>query len=130
MCVVTLAVGAPIVMLKLFNSGSADYNDRKGVFCVDDPFQGTVLYRADTETRVRTFNVKLTKAAARPRQVCFADDCSSVVSGSDHGLVYVFDRRTGEVTDTLRVDANDWVQTVTVRLGVVFRRIKLIYRLV
>ncbi|KAJ7429427.1 quinon protein alcohol dehydrogenase-like superfamily [Mycena galericulata] len=43
----------------------------------------------------------------------FADDCSSVVSGSDHGVVYVFDRRTGAVTDTLRVDPNDWVQTVT-----------------
>ncbi|KAJ7253303.1 WD40-repeat-containing domain protein [Mycena haematopus] len=93
--------------------GSADYNQRRGVFCIDDPFQGTVLYRADTETRVRTFEVKLTKPSPRPRQVCFADDCSSVVSGSDHGVVYIFDRRSGETVDTLRIDANDWVQTVT-----------------
>lgn len=94
--------------------GSADYNHRKGVFCVDDPFQGTVLYRADTEARIRTFEVKITKPATRPRQVCFADDCSSVVSGSDHGVVYVFDRRTGQITDMLHVDPSDWVQTVTV----------------
>ncbi|KAJ7429424.1 WD40-repeat-containing domain protein [Mycena galericulata] len=93
--------------------GAADYNERKKVFCVDDIFQGPALYRADSETRVRTFEVKLTKPCPRPRQVCFADDCSSVVSGSDHGVVYVFDRRTGAVTDTLRVDPNDWVQTVT-----------------
>ncbi|KAJ7500683.1 WD40-repeat-containing domain protein [Mycena galericulata] len=93
--------------------GAADYNERKKVFCVDDIFQGPALYRADSETRVRTFEVKLTKPCPRPRQVCFADDCSSVVSGSDHGVVYVFDHRTGAVTDTLRVDPNDWVQTVT-----------------
>ncbi|KAJ7117280.1 WD40-repeat-containing domain protein [Mycena crocata] len=93
--------------------GSADYRLRKGVYCVDDPFQGIVLFRAENDNRIRTFEVKLTRENQRPRQVCFTDDCSTVMSGSDHGMVYVFDRRTGDVTDTLRVDASDWVQTVT-----------------
>ncbi|KAJ6498487.1 WD40-repeat-containing domain protein [Mycena vitilis] len=93
--------------------GSVDYNSRRGVFCLDDPFQGTVLYRINDEARVRVFENKLTKPSARPRQVCFGDNCSSVVSGSDHGVVYVHDRRSGEVTDALRVHPNDWVQTVT-----------------
>jgi 6-phosphogluconolactonase (cycloisomerase 2 family) len=104
-----------IVVLIIMFSGSADYSDRKGVFCVDDPFQGIVLFRADSDARVRTFEIKLTRPSTRPRQFCFADDCSLVISSSDHGLMYVFDRRTGEVTDSLRVDANDWVQSVTVR---------------
>ncbi|KAJ7080660.1 WD40-repeat-containing domain protein [Mycena belliarum] len=81
-------------------------------------YNGPALYRfdKDKEHRVKTFEVKNTKPFPRPRQVCFADDCSSIVSGSDHGVVYVFDRRTGHTMDILRVDPNDWVQTVTVRL--------------
>ncbi|KAF8143417.1 WD40-repeat-containing domain protein [Mycena galopus ATCC 62051] len=93
--------------------GSADYNDRTGAFCIDDAFQGAALYKSDSETRVHTFAVKLTQPNVLPRKVCFADNFGSVVSGSDHGLVYVFDRRTEEVTDTLFVDPADWVQTVT-----------------
>lgn len=98
-------------------SGSADYNDRTGAFCIDDAFQGAALYKSDSETRVHTFAVKLTQPNVLPRKVCFADNFGSVVSGSDHGLVYVFDRRTEEVTDTLFVDPADWVQTVTVSLS-------------
>jgi hypothetical protein len=44
-----------------------------------------------------------------------------IVSGSDHGIVYVFDRRSGERLDELQVDAGDWVQTVLVRLTCHFR---------
>ncbi|KAJ7612054.1 hypothetical protein DFH06DRAFT_1147405 [Mycena polygramma] len=95
------------------HSGSVDYNSRRGVFCLDDPFEGTVLYRINDEARVRVFENKLTKPSARPCQVCFGDNCSAVVSGSDHGVVYVHDRRSGEVTDALRIHPNDWVQTVT-----------------
>ena len=35
-----------------------------------------------------------------------------IISGSDHGIVYAFDRRTGETIDQLRVHPDDWVQTV------------------
>ncbi|KAF8162227.1 WD40-repeat-containing domain protein [Mycena galopus ATCC 62051] len=93
--------------------GSADYNDRTGAFCIDDAFQDAALYKSDSETRVHTFAVKLTQPNVLPRKVCFADNFGSVVSGSDHGLVYVLDRHMEEVTDTLFVDPADWVQTVT-----------------
>ncbi|KAJ7501704.1 quinon protein alcohol dehydrogenase-like superfamily, partial [Mycena galericulata] len=76
--------------------GDANVHSRKGFFCLDDPFQGVALYRLDDEHRVKTFEIKTTKSYARPRQVCFADDGSCVVSGSDHGTVYIFDRWTGE----------------------------------
>ncbi|KAJ7503891.1 WD40-repeat-containing domain protein [Mycena galericulata] len=93
--------------------GDANVHSRKGFFCLDDPFQGVALYRLDDEHRVKTFEIKTTKSYTRPRQVCFADDGSCVVSGSDHGTVYIFDRWTGETVDELKVGALDWAQTVT-----------------
>jgi hypothetical protein len=50
----------------------------------------------------------------RERQVVFAEDCSLIVIGSDHGFVYVFDRRSGNVLDKLEVSKHNWVQTITV----------------
>jgi hypothetical protein len=38
------------------------------------------------------------------------------VSGSDHGVVYVFDRRSGDTLDELRLDTGEWVQTVSVSI--------------
>lgn len=49
----------------------------------------------------------------RPRQVTFAEDCSVILSSSDHGVVYIFDRRSGDVVDELKV-GNDRIQAVTV----------------
>lgn len=50
----------------------------------------------------------------RERQVVFAEDCSLIVIGSDHGFVYVFDRRSGNVFDKLDVSRGNWVQTIAV----------------
>ncbi|KAJ7037649.1 WD40-repeat-containing domain protein [Mycena alexandri] len=93
--------------------GDADVNARKGLFCVDDPTQGVALYRLDNNNRVKTFEVKVTKTHPRARQVCFADDGSVIVSGSDHGVLYIFDRWTGEAIDELAIGPVDWLQTVT-----------------
>ncbi|KAJ7478509.1 hypothetical protein FB451DRAFT_1172841 [Mycena latifolia] len=49
----------------------------------------------------------------------YHDGQISVVSGSDHGVVYVFDHWTGQTSNILHVDLTDWVQTVTVRLKLV-----------
>jgi len=84
----------------------------KGVFAIDDPAQGVGLYRMDC-IRLRTFPVKVHKTW-RPRQICFGEDCKLIISGSDHGVVYVFDRRSGEAVDELTVGRNEWVQTVLV----------------
>ncbi|KAJ7740784.1 WD40-repeat-containing domain protein, partial [Mycena olivaceomarginata] len=93
--------------------GHASINSRKGLLCVDDPFQGVAIYRLDDEHRVSTFNIKVTQPEPRPRQVRFANDGGFVVSGSDHGVVYIFDRWTGEILDArdgygrLGADRND-----------------------
>ncbi|KIK54518.1 hypothetical protein GYMLUDRAFT_63121 [Collybiopsis luxurians FD-317 M1] len=92
--------------------GSADVDLTKNRYITDDPSQGVGLFRLDGG-RLKTFEVKETKGW-RPRQVTFADEGKTVVSGSDHGRVYVFDRRSGEVVDELSIGSENWVQTVLV----------------
>ncbi|KAJ7041704.1 hypothetical protein C8F04DRAFT_1252631 [Mycena alexandri] len=89
----------------------AALGNHKNVLCMDDPSSGTNLYRLEDHTRVKTFLVPVTKQS-RPHQVALLEECKFVVSGSDHGIVYVFDRRSGKIIDKLRVDAREWVQTV------------------
>ncbi|KAE9393898.1 hypothetical protein BT96DRAFT_923807 [Gymnopus androsaceus JB14] len=101
-----MAVGGPMYVQVYFSFLDAG----KGVFAIDDPAQGVGLYRMDC-TRLRTFPVKVHKTW-RPRQICFGEDCKLIISGSDHGVVYVFDRRSGEAVDELTEGRNEWVQTV------------------
>jgi hypothetical protein len=82
------------------------------VFCLDDPLQGVGLYRLDSGARIRTYPVAA-KKTPRPRQVTFAEDCSVILSGSDHGIVYIFDRRSGHTVDMLKAGDNR-VQAMTV----------------
>ncbi|KAJ7176584.1 WD40-repeat-containing domain protein [Mycena filopes] len=97
------------------NISDAALHREGAALCMDEPSTGVNLYRMDQFVLVKTFPVKVTKAAMRSRQVAFVDEHNkeyqSVVSGSDHGVVYVFNRRSGEAEE-LRVHANDWVQTV------------------
>ncbi|KAJ7241236.1 hypothetical protein B0H12DRAFT_1237114 [Mycena haematopus] len=92
--------------------GDVDVHSRKGLFCIDDPHQGVAIYRLDDHRRVKTMEVKRTREHPRPRQVCFSEDGGSVVIGSDHGVVYVFDRWTGETVGELETGDANWVQTV------------------
>ncbi|KAJ7632348.1 WD40-repeat-containing domain protein [Roridomyces roridus] len=86
----------------------------KGVVCMDDPFSGTNLYRLDDHSRIKSFRISKKRGRGkRIRQVALLNECTSIVSGSDHGIVYIFDRRTADITDRLSINADDWVQAVT-----------------
>lgn len=50
----------------------------------------------------------------RPRQVSFAESGLAIISGSDHGVVYVFETRTGDVLQKLQVGVSQWVQAIAV----------------
>jgi hypothetical protein len=80
---------------------------------LDDPSQGVALYKLAGSERVRTFYVSSDEH--RSRNICFHDGGKAIISGSDHGEIYVFDRRTGEVNDVIDTGYKDWVQSVTVR---------------
>ncbi|KAJ6618303.1 hypothetical protein B0H10DRAFT_2217827 [Mycena sp. CBHHK59/15] len=93
----------------LWTIGALIHSQR--VLCMDEPSSGTNLYRLEDHTCVKTFPVSVTKQQ-RLRQVDFLDECGFILSGSDHGVVYVFDRRSGDIVEELRVDPHEWVQTV------------------
>ncbi|KAK0487937.1 WD40-repeat-containing domain protein [Armillaria novae-zelandiae] len=97
--------------------GHAAITTTKDVICIDDPAEGAAIYKLqDGAPRVRTFAVPV-KKSRRPRQVAFGEGGKVVVSGSDHGVVYVYERRTGAKMNELKVDHEDWVQTLaTMRL--------------
>src|ERR1700761_1488918 len=80
-----------------------------GVICVNDPAAGVHLYRLTGEL-VKSFHVPV-KKSRRIRQVGLLDANHAVVSGSDHGVLYVYTRRNNLLTK-LHVDASEWVQTV------------------
>ncbi|KAJ3791428.1 hypothetical protein GGU11DRAFT_761613, partial [Lentinula aff. detonsa] len=50
--------------------------------------------------------------AVKLRFVAFHDGNSAIVTGSDHGKVYIFDRRTGNIIDTIYIGVDDWVQSI------------------
>ncbi|KAK7446672.1 hypothetical protein VKT23_014367 [Stygiomarasmius scandens] len=78
---------------------------------LDDVTQGVALYKLSTPDRVKTFAVPCDER--RSRSVSFHDDGSKIVCGSDHGNIYIFDRRTGLVHDIIFIGTKDWVQSVT-----------------
>ena len=88
-------------------------DDRRVTICIDDANSGAILYRLDDHERLKTLPVPNYKSR-RPRQVRFADDSKAIVIGSDHGMVYVFDRRDGQVIDKLALKNPGWVQTIAV----------------
>ncbi|KAJ7036031.1 WD40-repeat-containing domain protein [Mycena alexandri] len=93
--------------------GDAAFNWRDGVFCLDDPEAGPALFRLTDQVKARLYEIDRTRRIGRPRKVCFGEQGTTVVSGSDHGSVYVFDTRSGEKLATLSVGSSEWVQVVT-----------------
>jgi len=97
------------------SSGDAAFNWKDGVFCLDDPMSGPSLFRFSDQTKTRTYEIKHIRKNNRPRNVRFGDQGSTLICGSDHGCVYVFDTRSGEKLAALSVGTTEWVQVIAVR---------------
>lgn len=96
-------------------SGDACIEPGNTSMITDDPSSGVDLHRLDHNghQKVKSFKIPITKKM-RVRKVCFANKYGELVGGSDHGVIYVFDRRDGTTVDELKIDASEWAQTVTV----------------
>ncbi|KAJ7193738.1 WD40-repeat-containing domain protein [Mycena pura] len=91
--------------------GDVAVDEARGLVCLDDPSMGVNVYRLGDHTLIKSFPVPV-RTLTRIRQVRFLNTCTSIVSGSDHGVVYIFDRRTGALVSELRVHPDEWVQTI------------------
>lgn len=97
-----------------FYSGHAAVYQKRGIFVVDNATDGFTLYRLEGKGEpVRTFATAVPSISV-PKQVAFGEEGKIVVGGSDNGLVYIFDRKTGDILETLRHADAGLVQTITV----------------
>ncbi|KIY60650.1 hypothetical protein CYLTODRAFT_495558, partial [Cylindrobasidium torrendii FP15055 ss-10] len=95
--------------------GGACLNAQQDAIVVDDVSQGPVLLRMSNGALAitKTFNIACTRLTCKARNVAFhLDNCTAIVVGSDHGLVYVLDVRTGAEIDVLETGKSAWVQTL------------------
>lgn len=100
---------------QLLPSGDAVVNWREGLLCIDDPAAGPSLFRLTDQTKVRLLEIpKEWPREWRARNVRFTEGGLVVVSGSDHGVVYVFETRSGNLLQKLDIGVSQWVQGVAV----------------
>jgi hypothetical protein len=86
---------------------------RRNLFVIDNTIDGFNLYHLDDASYIRNFHTgNPIKNVAK--QVAFGEDDRIIVGGSDHGVVYVFDRKSGSPLGVLQHAKDGQVQTVTV----------------
>jgi hypothetical protein len=94
-------------------SGGVDLCNRDKLVVVDSVLAGFNLHKLDKMTFVRNFPTRKPKLDYG-KQVCFVEDCRAIVGGSDHGMVYIFNRETGATIDMLLHALQGMVQTIAV----------------
>ena len=88
-------------------------NYDQGLFAIDNVAQGFSLYMLEDMQFLHEYLTgKLTKCF--PKQVEFGEDSHVLVGGSDHGTIYVFDRKTALVVETLQHEDDGLSQALTV----------------
>ena len=86
---------------------------RRGQFVVDNATDGFSLYDLETADFIRKYATGIPKRTY-PKQVTFGEESRVVVGGSDHGVIYVFDRKSGRLLDVLGHAKDRLVLTVGV----------------
>jgi hypothetical protein len=81
---------------------------------VVDNSEGFDMHRLDSGQYIRTLSTGY-PLWRLPKQVIFAEDATIIVGGSDHGAIYLWDRRSGVLLAKLAHADQGLVQTVTVR---------------
>jgi hypothetical protein len=87
---------------------------------VDTILSGAALFRSGDNAKLQEFVVPRKKKEAFMKQVAFAESDKVIISGSDHGSVYVFDRKSGSLLEVLDTGNACWMQSVTVSFCIHF----------
>lgn len=82
---------------------------------VDNVGDGFNLYKLDTGVFIKTLITK-DPIKTHPKGVAFASQSLFIVGGSDHGLAYVFDRKTGDIVTTFHYASVGGAETIAVCL--------------
>ncbi|KAJ7190015.1 WD40-repeat-containing domain protein [Mycena haematopus] len=95
--------------------GHASLDSSKTAMCIGDPSCGVDVHRLEgnKHVKVKSFAIPNTKGmGSKTRGACFADQDREIVGGSDHGVVYVWDRPSGNRVAVFRIEPSGWVQAV------------------
>lgn len=84
-----------------------------GQCIVDNVGQGFDVYKLESGELLKSL-VTRDPIKTYPKSVTFADGGQIVVSGSDHNLVYIFERKTGKLVETLKHNSLNGVQIIAV----------------
>ncbi|KAG2746126.1 hypothetical protein P692DRAFT_201807355 [Suillus brevipes Sb2] len=94
--------------------GHAVVHQKCGVFIVGNTTDGFTLYHLEGKGEpLQTFVTALPSVSV-PKQVVFGEEGKVVVGGSDNGLAYIFNRKTGQVLGTLHHADAGLVQMIAI----------------
>ncbi|KAL5529805.1 hypothetical protein ACEPAG_5792 [Sanghuangporus baumii] len=82
---------------------------------IDNSADGFSVIDVATGSLVRALPCPVNKTV--PKQVAWANHQKLIIGGTDHGMLYVYNAETGQVTQKLRHESSGFVQTVTVRIN-------------
>ncbi|KAF8582871.1 hypothetical protein K439DRAFT_1350110, partial [Ramaria rubella] len=100
--------------------GHADISVKYNQFVVDNATDGFDIHQMDNGAHICTLPTGIPKKRV-PKQVTFGEDSQIIVVGSDHGIVYLFERESGRLITTLNHSADKGlVQTVAVRRQLIY----------
>jgi hypothetical protein len=86
---------------------------KKKQFVVDNGTDGFDLHWLEDGVYVHTMSTGIPLKQV-PKQVVFGEDSCIVAGGSDHGVVYIFDRESGRPLEVLHHADKGLVQTIEV----------------
>ncbi|KAF8592243.1 WD40 repeat-like protein [Ramaria rubella] len=90
----------------------ADISVKYNQFIVDNATDGFDIHQLDNGAHIRTLPTGIPKKRVL-KQVTFGEDSQIIVRGSDHGIVYLFERESGRLITMLNHSADKGlVQTV------------------
>jgi hypothetical protein len=87
--------------------------EKRNQFVIDNVSDGFDLHQLDNSAYVRTFLTRDSNGTV-PKEAVFGEDARIIIGGSDHGKIYIFDRRTGKNLQVLDHGDRSIVQAVTV----------------
>ncbi|KAK7451284.1 hypothetical protein VKT23_012624 [Stygiomarasmius scandens] len=93
--------------------GDVAFDDSKSLYCVDNMLTGCALYRTSDHAQEQEFEVPREKKRASGKRVIFAESSKIVVSGSDHGKIYVFNLNPGVLQEIFDTKTSNWIQALT-----------------
>ena len=102
-------------MTNIETSGQVDVWPEKRRFLIDNADTGFELHAIDYSGSSFLYSADNSLVKVTAKQVKFGENGDIVVGGSDHGTVYVFNRRTRSTMQLLDHHTSASAQTITVR---------------